>query len=46
MSVHTPDLDDVFFALTGQPRPHDPGTGPDGTPQPGPAARTEQDDPR
>ncbi len=26
MSVHTPDLDDVFFALTGQPRTEPPDT--------------------
>ena len=35
VSVHTPDLDDVFFALTGQPRPHEPGTGQDGAPRAG-----------
>jgi ABC-2 type transport system ATP-binding protein len=34
LSVHTPDLDDVFFSLTGQPRPGQPGTAP---------ARTEQE---
>ena len=36
VSVHTPDLDDVFFALTGhphmdQPRPDQPGSGEDGS---------------
>ncbi|HEY7013949.1 MAG TPA: ATP-binding cassette domain-containing protein [Streptosporangiaceae bacterium] len=36
LSVHTPDLDDVFFALTGQPRPE-----PDQAQN-----RTEQDNPR
>ncbi len=30
VSVHTPDLDDVFFALTGQPRIPEPGTEQDG----------------
>ncbi len=30
VSVHTPDLDDVFFALTGQPRAHQDDTGQDG----------------
>jgi len=24
LTVHTPDLDDVFFAVTGQPTPHEP----------------------
>ncbi len=47
VSVHTPDLDDVFFALTGQPRPRYPGTAPAGTPQAGTRQlSTEQDGPR
>ena len=31
LSVHTPDLDDVFFALTGQPRAEQPSTEQDGS---------------
>ena len=42
VSVHTPDLDDVFFALTGQPRIQEPGTGQPRAEQPS----TEQDGPR
>ena len=33
LSVHTPDLDDVFFSLTGHPRPGQPGTAPARTQQ-------------
>ena len=36
VSVHTPDLDDVFFALTGQPRTGQPAADQPPTDQPGP----------
>ena len=31
LTVHTPDLDDVFFAVTGQPTPHEPVLQTEGT---------------
>ena len=47
VSVHTPDLDDVFFALTGQPLTVQPRTGRDGTGQHGTRQQnTGQDGPR
>jgi hypothetical protein len=47
VSVHTPDLDDVFFALTGQPRTGQPRTEQPSTGQLRPGQPSlEQDGPR